>query len=291
MAATLSVRGKCMRVKCMRLTCVILVNALGFASPASADDAAVCLDASDRARAAVSAKRLLEARGQLRICASLACEESVRVLCDERLAEVTARLPTIIFDAKDLDGRDVPSVKLTIDGVPTSEGPLGAEIPLDPGPHVFAFEAAEMAPVEHRFVLVERDKARREHVVIGRASTQPVRTEPAPMAPSATLAAGPWGTAGWVAIGAGAVAMGVGATFGVTAIIKNADAGCDATNVCDDPRSRHEARIAASASTVAFVVGGVVAAAGVGLVLWAPRKVRVGRLALAGSSLSLVRTW
>jgi hypothetical protein len=75
--------------------------------------------------------------------------------------------------------------------------------------------------------------------------------------------------AGIATAGAGAVGLAVGSIFGLSAISKNNDAktGCTDT-VCKTSeafQSRNDARSAAAVSTIAFVVGGVLAATGVTL--------------------------
>jgi hypothetical protein len=265
-----------------------------LASVASADE---CFDASDDARALLGRRQLLEARARLRVCAATSCDESVRVLCDERLGEVTARLPTIIFDVKDSDGHDLSNVALAVDGTTYADGALGAELTLDPGRHVFRFGIPNQPPLEQSFVLVEREKGRREHIVLGRPpeSAGAVAPASASIAPTPTS---PWHTAGWITLGAGAVGLGIGAAFGVMAIANNTDAHCDASNVCEDPRSRHDARVAANVSTAGIVVGGVLAATGIALLVFAPKRAnRVGTLGLTvrsaagGGALFLAKAW
>lgn len=245
-------------------------------APAARGSEDACLDASERARRAVAERRLLDARAHLRECAAMTCDAPIREICDVHLAEVVARLPTVIFDAKDAEGRDVPTVRTSIDGAVSSEGTLGAEVTLDPGVHVFTFEVAGMPVVERRLVLVEREKGRRERV---RFASEPRAGVSRPPRPSPT----PLRTAGWLTLGAGAVGLGVGAAFGVTAIRENDAAGCDASNVCDDPRARHQARLAASTSTVAFAIGGALTMGGA-LLVWLGRDTTaVARWARWGS--------
>lgn len=287
-----------MRKRYMALRTAVVVAASLVAPIAAADE---CFDASDEARALLGRRQLLEARARLRVCAASSCDESVRVLCDERLAEVTARLPTIIFDVKDPAGHDLSNVALVVDGAPHADGGLGAEITLDPGRHVFQFGIPNEAPLELAFVLVEREKGRREHVVLGRAAEERVApiSPPDTAATSATLAAtSPWRTAGWITLGAAAVGLGIGTTFGIVAITKNDDAHCDASNVCEDPRSRHDARMAASVSTAGIVVGGVLAAGGIALVVFGPTTTkRAGRVDVSvrstggGGALFLAKPW
>lgn len=236
---------------------------------ARADEEPSCLDASDAARKALAARKLLDARAHLRACAAAQCDAAIRDVCDERLAEVTARLPTVIFEGKDPAGHDLTDVTLVLDGAVVSRGVLGAELTLDPGEHVARFEVPGAAAVERRYVLTERDKGRRERIVVGVA---PSRAEPPrEVVVAAPPSTSPLHTAGWLAIGAGAVGAGIGTAFGLVAIARNHDANCDASNVCDDPRLRSDAREAANVSTIAFVAGAVLAGAGIGLLWWSAR--------------------
>ena len=287
-----------MRAFYTRLPAALIVASSLVAATARAD---ACFDASDEARALLGRRRLLEARAQLRLCAASSCDETVRVLCDERLTEVTARLPTILFDVKDDDGHDLDEVTLSVDGAPYAEGARGAEITLDPGPHVFVFALGSDRLVERRFILVEREKGRREHVVLERraastASAMPPARDALPVLPASRTSA--QATAGWITLGAAAVGLGIGTAFGISAIVKNDDASCNASNVCEDPRSRHDARSAASISTVSFIVGGLLAATGLGLVVFSPKAAsRSGGTSVVvasgplGGSLGLTSTW
>jgi hypothetical protein len=76
---------------------------------------------------------------------------------------------------------------------------------------------------------------------------------------------------------AGAVGIILGATFGVLAKVKLDDSnrgGCVANNVCDSAgfALRNDARSFGDLSTVFFIAGGVVVAAGVTLFVLGPRR-------------------
>lgn len=79
--------------------------------------------------------------------------------------------------------------------------------------------------------------------------------------------------AGWIGIGIGIVGLGAGAFFAVRATGKDSDASghCDARG-CDDEGVRlgREAKDAGNVATICFVAGGLVTAAGVGLLIFAP---------------------
>lgn len=232
---------------------------------------ASCLEASDAARALLAERRLTEARARLRACTEAACDEGVRALCGDRLAEVAARIPSVVFEVKDDAGADVADATLAIDGTAMdAERWLGAEIALDPGAHGFTFTRPDGARVDMRLVLVEAEKARRERVVI-HAARPVARTSDAlgPVAPPPPRTRA-LQTAGWITTGAGAVALGIGIAFGVTALSKNDDADCDAANVCGDPRSRDDARAAATVSTVGVLGGVALILGGLAMVVFSP---------------------
>lgn len=257
----------------MKRAAILLGVALAGVSCPAVADASSCLDAADEARSLFAEHRLLEARSRLLVCAASECEPDVRTLCAERLGEIASRLPTIIVDARDAAGNDLSDVTIAIDGVVHANA-LAREIALDPGVHVFVFESPKAGRVERRLVLVEREKARRERVTfegdaIPRTDVASSTARGASDAARASGASTGWRTTGWIGIAAGAVAVGIGAAFGVHAIAKENDAGCDRTNVCDDPRSRSDARAAADVATIGISVGAVLALGGLALVLFA----------------------
>ncbi len=102
--------------------------------------------------------------------------------------------------------------------------------------------------------------------------SQPVSEEPTKDSPQPSRSALP--TVGYVTAGAGVVGLAVGSVFGILAMSKNNEASsmCKG-NACSDDRAitlTDEARGAAGVSTAAFVVGGVLAAGGIAIVLFAP---------------------
>lgn len=253
---------------------------LGALRAAHADS---CLDASEEARAAMRARHLLDARAKLRLCAASECEADVRAICEERLSEVSERMPTVIFDAKRLDGTDLSEVTVRIDEVPRPDVAMGLEVALDPGPHAIVLRDAQGTLVERRIVVVEREKARREHVVFGTkpaslalATPAPVRVEvPVTYAPSPSAVR--MHDAALFSLGGAAVGTVLGSIFGVVAVAQNDAAECDSANVCVAPDARSRARMSATVSTVSFVTAVGLVAVGVTLLVWPkapPRLVR-----------------
>lgn len=285
MATTMSLTTLVRRV-CAGGSAAALVH-LAMPGFARAD---VCLDASEEARAAMRARRLLEARAKLRLCAASECEADVRAICEERLSEVSERMPTVIFDAKKPDGADLSDVTTRIDDVPRPDVAMGLEVALDPGPHVVVLRDPEGIVVERRIVVVEREKARRERVVFG-AKSPPVLVPQAPTRVEVPVLYAPSRSALWMhdgamlSFGGAAVATVLGSVFGVVAITQNDTAGCDASNVCLAPDARSRARMSAAVSTASFVTAVGLVAAGITLLVWPkapPRLVRTSMGAGAG---------
>lgn len=76
---------------------------------------------------------------------------------------------------------------------------------------------------------------------------------------------------GIAALAAGVVGLGVGVGMGIAAIGKKNDLGCDANNVCKQtPAGLSDYATLRTGSTIGFWAGGIVAAAGVVLIVVAP---------------------
>jgi serine/threonine-protein kinase len=149
------------------------------------------------------------------------------------------------------------------------------------------------------FVLHEGEKERRERIIFGATAASAPPAEPhaaRPKGDSATSGSadrgsssnswGPLQTAGLVAGGAGLVGIGIGSVFGLMVASDKHNANCDPNGYCaSGPLS--DARNHATASTIGFVAGGVLLAAGVTLVIFGPRgatgSVRLAPAVAAGS--------
>jgi len=171
----------------------------------------------------------------------------------------------------------VPHVRVVVSGASGAvatldEQPIavGSPVATDPGAHRIVVSAPGTRAVTTSVAIGERQKldvpVRLEAVAPSPAGLETV--------PVATTRAVPWRTIGLAMVGTGAVGLGVGAVFGFVAKSKNDQSnrsGCDGDNCTAAAAAvRHDALNAASASTVAFVVGGVLAAGGVVLWLVAP---------------------
>jgi hypothetical protein len=248
-----------------------------------------CLAANESAINLRGNHKLRQARDQALMCSASSCPGRVRAACQKRVAELTAAIPTIVLLAKDGAGHDVVAVRVSMDGEPIAERLDGTAIPIDPGEHKFTFQVAGQPPMAQSFVIGEGEKDRRESITVGPVvpSTIPTLIS-APIAPARAEAAAPSGAAGsgqriaGIVVGAvGVVGLGLGGVFGAMAASdwSSAKAACAPpmpASCQTSPKSpgfqeEGSASSKATASTVTFIAGGVLAAGGLVLFLSAPK--------------------
>jgi hypothetical protein len=208
--------------------------------------------------------------------------------CLRHVDEVNAQIPTIIFEAKDVSGRDLSAVKVTMDGEPIVERLEGTALSMDPGEHTFVFETAGQPAVTKQFLIQESQKERREEIDFGQPEVTPTTqgappAQPPPPVPSPHVvepssaiaprepnsALGTQKVLGITAAGVAVVAVGLGSAFGLIAISRKNDAEKACPNLCADQSgvdAWSDAKTAAQISDVAFIVGGLALAGGA--VLW-----------------------
>jgi hypothetical protein len=131
--------------------------ALGTGTRAArADEAAEkaeCIAASDQAQQSRDDGRYTAALQQLARCARPTCPALVRNDCTRWRVEVEDSLPSIVVDVRDDKGTDLVDVTVTVDGQPLASKLDGKPLGVDPGPHVFRFEAAGTKPEEEHIVI------------------------------------------------------------------------------------------------------------------------------------------
>jgi hypothetical protein len=189
---------------------------------------------------------------------------------------------------------DVPGLAVKRDGIAVGHAEFGLPIPVDPGDHVVEaiapgkkawsahVQVAAKQTDAHVTVLLVNDDAAATPaagVPTGTGTTAGATTGAPATAPATAAPASSDGTTqrtiGWTAVGVGGVGVVVGTIFGISAISKASDAkneGCSG-KTCTTPQGVTDTKSAISAgnaSTIALVAGGVVAAAGVVVVLTAP---------------------
>jgi hypothetical protein len=244
----------------------ILLAAMLVTTSAVADDQE-CLNAVSKGQRFKNSHKLVEARDQLRICAAPACPAVVQSDCADWLAEVEKALPSVVLTAKDDSGADLVDVKVSMDSRLLVTRLDGQALPTNAGPHTFRFERVDGASIEQQALVKEGEK---NHEVSARFRT------------TSGDSSGPWRTMGWVLGGLGVAGLGVGAVFGVIALVDKSDAHCNAT-VCD-PGTTGNIKSAALASDIGWSAGGLLLASGAALVLFA----RSGHEAVARVSVAPV---
>ena len=266
-----------------------------------------CVAANESAQDLRQAGKLREAQAKLSVCIAASCPAPVREDCAQRLDEVTKAMPTVVFEVKDSVGRDLLDVRLAIDGQPVGLVPL-TPLGLDPGQHVFRFEAPGKLSVEREVVLHEGEKQKRVSVFsFNGPFNGPAERTGLGATPESTAQGGKQGTtsaprieepsqaltppngpdeqadrspgdsqrlAGWITGGAGVAAVGVGIGLALSAKSSWENApGCNGTQCTSNAGidATNSARSTGVAATAVFIVGAAAATTGVVLWLTAPR--------------------
>ncbi|WP_438022573.1 hypothetical protein [Sorangium sp. So ce233] len=234
---------------------------------ARAGDAEACFTASEEGQRLRDEGRLREARARFIACGAAACPALVRSDCAGWLADVTARVPTLILSAQDEQGQDVADVQVTLDGAPLAARLDGKAVEVDPGEHVLRFERAGSAPVALRLVVREGEKLRRVSARLVRPAT--VRAGAATpgggaitrgggaIAPREDQAASPPASSLLLPIALGGVALAGGVAYAALGLSARADA--DRLRTTCAPRCAEAdvdaVRTKVIAANVAFGVG------------------------------------
>ena len=190
----------------------------------------------------------------------------------KKVAELESQLPHLTLRVP------AGTAELRLDGVVLGQGAWSSSLPVDPGDHELAYTAPGKKPGSLHATAVKGAAA---VVVLPLLIDEPVATPavlavaPPPVAidqppPAETHEGHPWRTAGFVVGGVGVVGLGLGATFGALALGSKSTVTQDCTgNRCPPGglSAASSAKSQATVSTIGFVAGGVLAAAGLTLVL------------------------
>ncbi|MGH7270351.1 MAG: hypothetical protein ACREJ3_07950 [Polyangiaceae bacterium] len=278
-----------------RIVCaVVALSAVCVARAARAQAAAPptkgeCIDANEAAQRLRMSGELHAAKERLLLCVNTSCPGPVQADCMQRLTELKAAMPTIVFEAKDESDQDIADVHVSMDGKPFASVLDGTAIAVDPGEHTFVFEATGRQKIEKALVVSEGAKDRHEAVVLLSAEPPPAPAPLSPIAPAPTPAApvdegsspsdgNVERSVGLGLAGIGAVVMVAGAVFGILAKVTYDQAlssECAVSNpsACsqsgyDDGQSAHTE---ATVATIGFVAGGALLAGGLVLYVTAPK--------------------
>jgi len=181
---------------------------------AAADERSACVDAHGQAQVLRRTGRLRAARARLVTCSAASCPALVSSDCTTWLGEVEAEQPTVIVASHDEAGRDVGSVRVTIDGEVLTTKLDGRPLDVDPGEHVFRGQFPGGRVAEARVILRAAEKDRVVALDLPRPLVGPptaTPSEPVPVPTSRSSVP----TMTFVLGGLGVVALGSFAFFGL----------------------------------------------------------------------------
>jgi hypothetical protein len=279
------------------LTAGLVALAILAASPGARADGPskhVCVEASEAGQGLQQAGKLRDARAKLAVCIAQSCPGPVREDCAARLSDIDKAMPSIVFEFTDANGAAVPTVAVNLDGAPIAELGAGKPIDVDPGEHVFRFEAPGQGPLERKLVIRAGERSRQERVAF--APTSPTVVPSPVQRPEVSTGTAPTGSTGgggpmralaFVAGGVGVVGLGVGIGIGVAATSKHStlESECPGS-VCPstangDLDAFHSLR---TVSTVGYTLGALGLVGG-GVLFFLSRQGKTG------SSSASVRPW
>jgi hypothetical protein len=123
-------------------------------------DKQTCAVAYENAQQLRTKLKLRRARDQLLVCGHSSCPSVVTKDCNAWLEEVELELTSVVFRVRDWRGQEMNDVRITMDGEHLRDKIDGSSIFVDPGLHVFRFEADGSAPLEMRQMLRKGDRDR-----------------------------------------------------------------------------------------------------------------------------------
>jgi hypothetical protein len=126
----------------------------------AAPDVPACVAAFEEAQALNNAGKYLEAAERGRVCTDASCGEVVTPVCTKLYEAIMNATPTLVPAARDADQNDLADVRLFVDGKLVREKLDGSPLSLDPGTHVFRFEARGLPAVERSQIVRPGEKLR-----------------------------------------------------------------------------------------------------------------------------------
>lgn len=207
----------------------------------------------------VEAAERLRETARLPSSGDAAVQDQAKREAEAELASLTPRIPNLVIH---VEGAAPAGVTVTLDGVAVPSALLGEDRPVNPGSHHLV---AQRGPQQTTLDVAVAEAERKEAKLTFTAASAPlnVTAPPPPSGSSKTLA--------YVTLGAGALGLVVGGVTGGMAIGKrntlddspHCEGGICTHAVDDDVKSLRTFR---TVSTIGFVAGGVLVAAGT--VLW-----------------------
>jgi hypothetical protein len=212
----------------------------------------------------------------------------------KEVENVSTKVGAVTITVKAIGGADVADPAVALDGQPINSASLGIRRAIDPGNHVLHVSAQGYKPADLNFpvtaganidqpILLEKDFSApppppaATPAPAPAAGATPAVAAPAPEPSSADT--GPSKKGGsvlpWVAFGVGGAGLVVGAITGALALGKHSTLANECSNGTCGPNASSDLssyHTMGALSTVGFIVAGVGAAAGVVLLITAPKS-------------------
>jgi hypothetical protein len=216
-------------------------------------------------------EQLSLARSELATCQQ-ACAAQLADQCTTWKREIDALMPSIVVAARDEAGREIPAVRVLVDGRPVTLA-AGAAHEIDPGHHVVRFDHAGTDPVEREVDLRAGDKRVPVEAVLRRKAEPaaprlrapaPAREHPPDAAQATVRGATP--TAAYVFLGIGGAAVAAAAALSIVGHVERADLVEECGPACAPER--------ADPIRTKWLLGGILAGVGAaaltaGAIVWA----------------------
>jgi hypothetical protein len=150
----------CQHVRLSTGTVALILFGASTPAAGDADEKAQCISASEQGQQLRDDGAYLRAGEAFARCSRDSCPALVKHDCVAWLLDLEQRSPSVVFAASDPQANDLVEVKVTMDGVPFLAKLDGKPTRLDPGEHLFRFEAPGFAPFETRVVIRAGEKNR-----------------------------------------------------------------------------------------------------------------------------------
>lgn len=147
-----------------RLAFALACAGLAFArAPAAFADDPVreCVAAHAEGQELQNQGRILAAQAKFAECLAERCPALVREDCAALERALVAAMPSVVFEAIDVDGQPTAEVVVSVDGGPATFRLDGRPVPLEPGSHRFRFQRADGTSRELSLALGESERQRR----------------------------------------------------------------------------------------------------------------------------------
>jgi hypothetical protein len=240
-----------------------------------ASEKAACIGASDEGQQLRDDGKYTRAREAFERCARESCPVLLRVDCVHWLLDVDQSSASVVINAKDDKGNDLVDVTVTVDGQVLSSKLDGKPLLVDPGAHLFRYEAAGFTRMEEHAVIHAAEKNRALNVRFGAALAPRPSTDVGihrpdeaqqdpnvvvapPMAAAVVVSANKPRVAGWVFAGVAVAAFASEAYFGISGLSQRSTdigpGGCAAQKNCA-PSEKTDIQTKFSVADVSLGVG------------------------------------